>query len=166
MELKHEDAMVIAQRFVSFLTDLCIEIDGKRMIERVGSLKRGAGTVGDVELLMILDPERPRVQFGDKKVYATRLDQRLATDPNIPYKLQPAIKKADGKALKRFALVDYSRPMDDFCIELFIVKPDTWGIQNVIRTGPKEFSKRYVTNKRAGGLLPNNLSYISGTSPA
>jgi DNA polymerase/3'-5' exonuclease PolX len=162
MDLKHDEAMVIAQRFMSFLSDLCIEIDGKRMIEIVGSLKRGSHMVGDVELLMILDPTRPRAQFGDRKVYPTRLDQRLATDLNIPYKLQEAIKKANGPALKRFALTDYSRPMDDFCIELFIVKPETWGIQNVIRTGPKEFSKRYVTNKRAGGLLPNNLSYISG----
>lgn len=156
MELKHEEAMKIAQDMVRFLADLCTQI------EIVGSLKRGSRMVGDIELLMILDPTRPRVQFGDKKIYLTRLDQRLATDPNIPYKLQEAIHKANGPALKRFAFTDYSRPMDDFCIELFIVKPETWGIQNVIRTGPKAFSKRYVTNKRAGGLLPNHLTYIKG----
>jgi DNA polymerase/3'-5' exonuclease PolX len=162
MELKHEEAMGIAQRFVSFLTDLCLEIDGRRMIEIVGSLKRGEHMVGDIELLMILDPAPPRAAFGDKKIYSTKLEQRLATDPDVPYKLQEAIHKANGPALKRFALTDYSRPYDDFCIELFIVKPETWGIQNVIRTGPKEFSKRYVTNKRAGGLLPNHLTYITG----
>lgn len=158
MRLEHQDAMAIAQAFVSFLRDLCLP----GYIEIVGSLKRGSVDVGDIELLMILDPALPRAQFGDKKIYATRLDQRLATNPNIPYKLQEAIHKANGPALKRFALTDYSRPADDFCIELYIVKPETWGIQNVIRTGPREFSKRYVTNRHQGGLLPNNLTYITG----
>lgn len=158
MEMKHEDAMKIAQSFVAFLQDLCLP----DYLQIVGSLKRGSHTVGDIELLMILDATMPRAQFGDKKVYKTRLEQRLATDPDIPYKLQEAIHKANGDALKRFALTDYSRPYDDFCLELYIVKEETWGIQNVLRTGPKEFSKRYVTNKRAGGLLPNHLSYISG----
>lgn len=158
MEVKHEEAMKIAQSFVSFLQDLCLP----GYIEIVGSLKRGAHTVGDIELLMILDPAPPRAQFGDKNVYKTKLDQRLATDPDIPYKLQEAIHKANGDKLKRFALTDYSRPYDDFCLELFIVKLETWGIQNVIRTGPQGFSKRYVTNKRKGGLLPNHLTYIEG----
>src|SRR5688572_31560412 len=104
MRLKHEEAMTIAQAFVSFFRDLCLP----GYIEIVGSLKRGAQDVGDIELLMILDPAPPRVQFGDKKIYTTRLEQRLATNPNIPYKIQEAHHKANGPALKRFALTDYS----------------------------------------------------------
>jgi DNA polymerase/3'-5' exonuclease PolX len=158
MKLKHEEAMTIAQAFVAFLQDLCLP----GYIQIVGSLKRGAPEVGDIELLMILDPTPPRAQFGDKKIYTTKLEQRLATSLDIPYVIQEAKHKANGPALKRFALTDYSNAAKDFCIEFWIVKPETWGIQNVIRTGPREFSKRYVTNRRAGGLLPNNLSYITG----
>lgn len=156
MRLEYKDGLKIATDMHDYLADLCTQI------EIVGSLKRGEATVGDIEILMVLDPKPPRVQFGDRKSYKTRLDQRLATDPEIPYKLQEAIHKANGDKLKRFALTDFSRPADDFCIELYIVKIDTWGIQNVIRTGPKEFSKRYVTNKHAGGLLPNHLNYATG----
>jgi DNA polymerase/3'-5' exonuclease PolX len=158
MRLEHEKAHKIALDMANFIMDLCTQL------EIVGSLKRGEATVGDIELLMVLDPAPPRVQFGDKQIYKTKLEQRLMTDPNIPYKLQEAIHKANGPALKRFALSDFSRPSEDFCIEFWIVKPETWGIQNVIRTGPKEFSKRYVTNKRFGGLLPNHLKYVTGTT--
>lgn len=158
MRIEHQHAHKIAVDMANFIQDLCLQL------EIVGSLKRGEATVGDIEFLMVLDPKPPRAQFGDKKIYTTRLEQRLMTNPNMPYKLQEAIHKANGPALKRFAFTDYSRPADDFCIEFWIVKPETWGIQNVIRTGPKEFSRRFVTNKRFGGLLPNHLKYITGTT--
>lgn len=156
MKMPYKNAREIAQAFEAFFQDVCLQT------EIVGSVKRKELECGDIEILMIIDPTPPRAQFGDKKVYKTLLERKLATDPEIPYQLQQAIHKADGDALKRFAITEFSRPSDDFCLELWIVKPETWGIQNVIRTGPKEFSKRYVTNKHKGGLLPNHLTYITG----
>lgn len=155
MRLEREKAMQIANAFYEYLKDICTDL------EIVGSLKRGEPTVGDIELLMILDPSLrpPRPVFGQKKIFKTQLDERL-TSSAAPYLLQEAIHKADGDRQKRRAIVEYSKPADDFCIEFFIVTEETWGIQNVIRTGPRGFSKRFVTNKREGGLLPNHLQYV------
>lgn len=163
--MKYAAAMRIAKDFRDWIKDLCLQV------EIVGSLKRGdKEDVGDIELLMILDPEKNKVKvefgmfrIGEKKknLYQTVFDQRVHNSV-APYKLKEAIQKADGQRLKRFALVDYSTASDDFCIEFWIVRPDTWGIQNVIRTGPREFSQKYVTNIRDGGLLPDMYRYIRG----
>ena len=49
-----------------------------------------------------------------------------------------------------------------FRLDLFIVRPETWGVQFAIRTGPADFSHRFVTNKSLGGLLPNEMTVRDG----
>ena len=154
--MNHADAVELANEFVEWLRDCCLRI------EIVGSVKRAdKDDVGDIELLLIADlTNKPKIEFGQKVIYKTRLEERLAQLVREGI-FRQARKKADGDKLKRLAIVEYS-DVEDFCIELFIVRAETWGIQNVIRTGPHEFSKRFVTNQAKDGLLPDNLEYIKG----
>jgi len=80
-----------------------------------------------------------------------------------------------GEKLKKFVIPGYTtlNILEPFKLELYIVRAETWGIQNVIRTGPSLFSHRYVTNKsltcydlptgqRYPGLLPDQFKYVAG----
>lgn len=140
-------------------------------IEIVGSVKRGKDDVHDIEILMILNGKHPRPEFGSKVVYRTDLDKILAELLNKRILRQP-LKKADGEKYKKFAITEFSL-LNDFCPDLFIVSEKTWGIQNVIRTGPKLFSHSFVTHQgvkwmdresgaRGWGLLPERYRYVRG----
>lgn len=154
--MKYADALEIASQFYNWLAPVCVRR------EIVGSVKRRkADGIGDIELLLIADTRPPIAKFGQGKIYKTRIDEYLAKN-EPPLKLTTAKKKADGPSLKRFALSQFSTWQDDFYLELFIVRPETWGIQNVIRTGPKDFSRQFVTNVSSGGLLPDHLEYMVG----
>lgn len=153
--MKYADALEVAEEYLELVRDCCTRI------EIVGSVKRHDKLeVGDIEFLLIADPTAPRIEFGQKVIYKTKLEERLAQLVREGL-LRQARKKADGDKLKRFAIVEYS-DVEDFCIEFFIVRADTWGIQNVIRTGPHEFSRLFVTNKAYKGLLPDDLQYVKG----
>ncbi len=153
--MKYADALELATEYVEWLRDCCLRI------EIVGSVKRGdKEDVHDIEIMLIAVPSAPRPEFGQKVVHKNKLEQRLAQLVREGI-LREARKKANGDRLKRFAIVEHSS-IEDFCLELFIVRPETWGIQNVIRTGPSEFSRLFVTNKAQRGLLPDNYQYIKG----
>lgn len=47
-------------------------------------------------------------------------------------------------------------------MDLFIVRPETWACQFIIRTGPSEFSKRFVTQRSQGGMLPTGWRVQDG----
>lgn len=154
--MRIQDARTLAEQFSIWLQPVCTRL------EIVGSVKRmDKEAVHDIEILLIADPTPPKVFFGQKKVYRTLLDEHLATS-TPPKRLMQPKNKADGDKLKRFAVAEFSSYAADFCLELFIVQPETWAIQNVIRTGPGDFSKQFVTNKNKGGLLPNRYLYIKG----
>lgn len=140
----------------------------------VGSLRRADNKVmiegvHDFEFLLIPDPRRLVPVFGgglDQPKTALEKVIRNMKDEGL---IQTARNKADGEKMKRFAIVKYSG-LNDFCLEIFIVKPETWAIQAVIRTGPRIFSKRFVNNesfvfgegdRKLRGLLPNHLEYVS-----
>ena len=154
--MKLAEAVDLAGEYVEWLRDCCLRI------EVVGSVKRGdKAEMHDIEILLIADPTAPRPEFGQKVIYKNRLEERLA-QLVCEGLLGEAQKKANGDKLKRFSIMEHSMEGEEFCLELFIVRHDTWGIQNVIRTGPLEFSKRFVTNRAHMGLLPDNLQYIKG----
>lgn len=158
-------AMQIAQEMYEYLLPACDRL------EIVGSLKRADSVdVHDIEFLMILNGKHPRPEFGrPKEVYKTMLDKILA---DLQYQdiLKTPFNPADGDKLKRRAIANTGE-LNQFCVEMFIVTPKTWGIQNVIRTGPGLFSHRYVMNKgnffvendvRYEGFLPKKYTYIRG----
>lgn len=142
---------------------------GCSRLEIVGSTKRGdKSEVHDLEFLCIADTRAPRPEFGQKVVHTTMLNKIL-------FELcESGVLKfiKGGDRLKQYAIRE-ANTVNPFCLELWIVRPETWGIQNVIRTGPKLFSQRYVTNKSAvcvdketwkrwPGLLPDEFKYVAG----
>lgn len=159
-------AKIITNRLVDLLSPVC------EIIEPVGSVKRGdKPEVHDIEILLIAKTARPVPVFGQKRIYETKLDELLA-DMEQENIIKQASKKADGPRYKKRALVATGE-INEFCLDLFIVTEKTWGLQNVIRTGPALFSHRFVTNRNAvcysdqlgrkfSGFLPNDLTYVRG----
>lgn len=166
--MKLETAQRTAKEFTDRLSPACDRI------EIVGSCKRGdKDQVHDIELLLILNGKHPRPEFGQKVTPPSILD-KLISDMLASNILKEPQRKANGDRYKKFAIVEHSR-LNDFCLDLFIVSPATWGIQNVIRTGPSLFSHSYVTNRgvsfydhetnrRYHGLLPERYKYIRGVT--
>jgi hypothetical protein len=140
-------------------------------LEIVGGVKRAdKPEVHDIEFLVIADVRRPRPEFGQKVIHKTMLDKVLFELCEMGL-----LKRVmGGDKLQKYEIVEARKTeVNPFCLEIYIVRPETWGIQNVIRTGPAEFSHCFVTNrgsvcydKESGhhyyGLLPDDCQYIRG----
>lgn len=163
----YPQALELAEKFCDLLAPACSRI------EIVGSLKRGdKRDVHDIEFLVILNGKRPVPEFGrPKNVYLTMLDKILA-DLEYQDLIRQAANKANGDKLKRRAIRGTGE-INEFCMEIFIVNEKTWGIQNMIRTGPGLFSHRFVTpeniffydpdtNRKWNGFLQKKYKYIKG----
>jgi len=137
-------------------------------IEVVGSVKRGDKLeVHDIEMLMIEKAGYPRLDnFVGGRVWTSHLEKTIWTLKDAGVLRDPYFNKANGPRQKRFAIVEAG--VADFCLELFITTPAKWGIMNVIRTGPAEFSHCFVTPQGVAtsdgnwGLLPKEYEYIKG----
>jgi DNA polymerase/3'-5' exonuclease PolX len=145
-------AKELAERLARLIDPGCVRL------EIVGSVKRAdKNEVHDIEFLVIANEKTPRPEFGQKVLHKTMLDKLL-----YELCLNGVLKFIKGgDKYKQYAIVE-AQTINPFCLELWIVNPSTWGIQNVIRTGPKEFSHRFVTPKSIGGLLPDDCQYIRG----
>lgn len=165
--MKIDRAIEYANFFMGRLAPAC------HRIEIVGSTKRqDKNEVHDIELLLIPKDQRPVPEFGrPNSVYKNTLEKILA-DLHYEELLRHAIDKKDGERYKKRAIVG-AEIGNDFCLELWIVTPATWGIQNVIRTGPALFGHRFVANRSQkiydkqlnrefSGFLPDHLEYIKG----
>jgi DNA polymerase/3'-5' exonuclease PolX len=131
---------------------------GALRLEIVGSVKRAdKPDVHDIEIMVIPDPRHPRPEFGQKNPPKNMLEKCLQDLVNDGI-LCPVL---GGEKYKKF-IIQGVESLNPFYLDLFIVRPETWGVQNVIRTGPAEFSHRYVTNKCFGGLLPDDYDYVRG----
>lgn len=157
------EAKELAERLADMISPGC------HRLEIVGSVKRvDKAECHDIEFLVIANEKTPRPEFGQKVIHKTMLDKVL-------YELcqQGVLKFVKGKdRLKQYEIVE-AGTVNPFHLELWIVKPETWGVQNVIRTGPSLFSHRFVTNKSAtcfvretgrswSGLLPDQYTYVRG----
>lgn len=151
-EMDYLKAKYLAEKYAELIRPGCTRL------EIVGSVKRGDKLeVNDIEYLVIADEKAPRPEFGQKIVHKTVLDKVLYDLCEAGY-----LKfKMGGDKLKKYELLEAGE-INPFHIEIYIVKPETWGIQNVIRTGPSEFSHRFVTNKAYSGLLPDSCEYVRG----
>jgi hypothetical protein len=118
-----------------------------------GSLRRGSVDVGDLELIAISDGEA-LYQAVDEWLYKGIVEKRL---------------KSNGSPIawaRRYrAMLFQGVPVD-----LFVTCPSQWGLIHVLRTGPgkpesywKGGANQYlVTQRRQGGLLPNDLRMADG----
>jgi len=127
-----------------------------------GSIRRGRETVKDIELLAIPLQRREvtRDLFGkEEEVFHCRLWRLLdlaVAKPGSALKKHPPIngRAAPWNGKKQRKLLWHDVPVD-----LFTATPSTWGSQLLIRTGPSDFSTRYVSLlkregfRHAGGLI-------------
>lgn len=138
----YSQALLLAEKLKALLEPACSRI------EIVGSVKRAdKREVHDIEFLAILNGKHPRPEFGKPKDVHTTMLGKILADLEYADVIRQASNKADGDKLKRRAIIGTGE-MNEFCMEIFIVTPQTWGIQNVIRTGPGLFSHRFVTPDR------------------
>lgn len=150
--MRYQTALAYARRLQELITPGCARI------EIVGSVKRAdKPEVHDIELLVIPDARTPRPEFGQKVLHKTMLEKVLYELCN-----QGILWPVKGGEKYKQYIIQAVESLNPFHLDLFIVRPDTWGIQNVIRTGPSSFSRRFVTNVSHGGLLPDKYKYIRG----
>lgn len=160
----YDKANEYANQFLNRLSPFC------ERIEVVGSVKRNdKPDVHDIEILLIQKQGNPVPEFGRPNIYTSWIDKAMA-DLEYEGLLRQAADKKDGDRYKKRAIIGTGE-LNEFCLDLFIVTPATWGLQNMIRTGPSLFSHRAVTNRSAmafdretgnkyNGFLPNDLKYI------
>lgn len=176
--MNYEEAYTLTQKFKKLLEPACARI------MTVGSVRRGdinvqKKGVHDIEFLIIPKLDLESDMFGhpipnqDKNQLELLLDDLKAQGI-----LAIPERKADGQKFKKFAIpgceyLDKDNKLKEFCLELWIVNEKTWGIQAVIRTGPSEFSYKFVNSekyvgfhkasgKRLRGALPHYYEYIAG----
>ena len=148
-ETKTRIPLALARRLAGEVVAL-LEPTCKR-IEIAGSIRRGKPDVGDMEILAV-----PRIEmesadlFGDPQ--PVNLLDRLCTLLLRDSTFQPR-RDVNGRAAfgERYKRLSYKGvPLDLFSV----IEPAQWGVLYLIRTGPADFSKRFVTSKAAGGMLP------------
>lgn len=150
------EARTIAEYYRTELAPYC------ERIEIAGSIRRDKPEVGDIEMVAI-----PKFKvfgngmFGGQNKYNS-LDNVIQEAHRNGMQL---IK--NGSRYKQMLLPkDTSRESANkgfITIDLFIVLPPSqWGVQLLIRTGPAEFSKKAVTQRRSGGLLPSDCMVKDG----
>lgn len=122
-------------------------------IEIAGSIRRERPEVKDLELVAIAKRGGKPV-WGEPATAAGLLDAmvaRLIQSRELP--LDPSLKR-NGPRYKRFL---YVRGATRLPVDLFIVTPENWGNQLVIRTGNADFSHRLVTPMAQGGFMPDGM---------
>ena len=149
-----EDVRPAAERLVAEMRPAC------RQIAIAGSVRRGCAEVGDMEI--VAEP-----------ILTQTTDMFEGPGPALPLELAEVIArlvrrgglrigdKFGPRYKKLWVPIDGQLP----CIQLdlFIVLPPAqFGPQMVIRTGPASFSKRFVTLRRHGGLMPSHLREKDG----
>jgi len=153
VDMRHADALMVAEGFVERLRPVCTRIEIK------GSLCRLKAEVKDIDILAIPDLSplpRPRAEFGKPipKVYKTALDkllEEMAAEEVMVF-------KKGGDRYKQLWLKHAG-----IAVELWLVLPPAqWGVQAVIRTGPAEFGHWMVTRKSKGGALPDQFIVADG----
>lgn len=129
-------AHILAEKVLLELVPAC------ERIEVAGSIRRGKALVRDLELVAI--PNRVPNLFGEPG--ESELDPVL--EKLVAQGAMELLK--GGDKYKQFLLVKAGIKLD-----LFLCNAETWGMCYLIRTGPEDFSKRVVTQRSKGGMLPS-----------
>jgi DNA polymerase/3'-5' exonuclease PolX len=150
MELVH--ARQAAADVAALLAPAC------ERIEVAGSIRRERPEVKDLELVAIAK-QGGRPVWGEPATAAGPLEglvARLLQTRQLA--LDPALKRLGAK-YKRLL---YIRGAIRLPVDLFIVAPENWGNQLVIRTGNAEWSHLLVTPRRQGGFMPDDMWHKDG----
>ncbi|HSG61651.1 MAG TPA: hypothetical protein VLA24_09480 [Pseudomonadales bacterium] len=114
-------------------------------IELAGSIRRRQPMVGDIEIIAA-----PRLLYDllGEPMNVSEVDTLLA--------LWPIALVKNGQKYKKFLFTGSAG--NEYQVDLFLQPdPATWGINYMIRTGSADFSRRMVTPRRHGGMMPDHL---------
>jgi DNA polymerase/3'-5' exonuclease PolX len=117
----------------------------------VGSVRRRAPVVHDIEILMLPKPGTVKDLFGGL------LDGNLFEEnfPNLVKQWNAQIMQ-NGPKRKKLRLSE--GPV----LELRVGTLAGWAVETVISTGPAEFSRKCVTIRKKSGFLPSNCRVSDG----
>ena len=144
-KIPYKEGLDLADRIKEELSPWCDEI------EIAGSLRRKKPTIGDIEIVCI--PKRQMNLFGEPD--ASLLDMHLYSLLSDGRLLQG---DKNGDNYKNF----YIPALPELKLDLFITNPECWPVIFAIRTGSANFSRRLVTQKNKGGLLPSEYNVSKG----
>ncbi len=133
------DAALVAAELIEALADAC------ERIEVAGSLRRGRPDVGDIELVAMpkSHAETPGL-FDDGG--AEVCDLRNAVGRLIT---AGTVERLMGGA----RYVKLRHVASGIQVDLFMVRaPASWGVLYLLRTGPADYSRQFVTDIRWSGL--------------
>lgn len=142
------DVLEIAHELMADLAPVC------ERANIAGSVRRGKEVVKDLEIVAM--PVLGRDLFGQVTLEAPNgLDEVLGRLVRAG-RLERAAK--NGPRYKQFIVPPLGIKLDLF----LVLPPAEYGVQLVIRTGPAAFSRRFVTRRAWGGLLPSHLKVHAG----
>lgn len=155
------DARFVAATALEVLAPAC------ERIEIAGSVRRGANTCGDVEVVCIPKLGEPgRDLFGEAigeppDELHDLCDALRASGRMIP-RLNKLGRESWGRKLKWMFFYpnagNWKWP-EAMALDVYACDAETWGATLAIRTGPADFSHRLVTPKAAGGYCPAPLQF-------
>lgn len=147
LEMDYVDAKKIADLIVTELSPFC------KRIAIGGSLRRLSPEMKDIEIIALPRDEPVNDLFGEPESHYKLLDylnsgfvRRLPDGTEVRRRI-----KGQEKYFQ-FSLIE------GIALDLFVVTPPAqWGVIFALRTGPANFSKLLVTNKKHNGYLPDGF---------
>ena len=118
----------------------------------VGSVRRCKPVVHDIEFLVIPKQTQTTDMFGTAGKPTIELDAVIGD----LVRGWNASLITNGERLKKVILAE------GLPLEINISSETRWAVESVIKTGPADFSRRVVTTRRQGGLLPSNCVIKDG----
>lgn len=147
VRMSYPFAKGMAFRMVELLSDVC------ERIEIAGSIRRQKEIIGDIEIVLV--PKPTLDLFGNEGFGAWQIENNLTQAGYVLEKNGDYFKKAHLPNIG-------NRYGENVNYDIFLTTPEKWGVIFTIRTGPAEFSHRFVTPRNQGGLLPSYLKVKDG----
>ena len=135
---------------------------GGDQIAIAGSIRRQVAAVADIEIVAIptIQPAHgAMVSLIDRQPTATESALDSVIESLIADKPHFRRKDKNGPKYKNFEIDTSIGPIQ---LDLFITTINQWGPIFAIRTGSERFSKRLVTQRGQGGLMPLGFRMIDG----
>lgn len=154
----YAEVVKIAEALKERLTPFC------ERLELAGSLRRRKPMIGDIELVAIPKFEErvvtPAGLFQEAKTERVHLLKEYLDGLMAEGKISHTPQKAWGDRYSRFLV--QSKQGHEYKVDLFMPRPENWGVIFLIRTGSAEFSEWMVTEGHKGGPLPAGYRVAGG----
>lgn len=154
----YAEVLKIAESILTRLKPFC------ERVELAGSLRRRKSLIGDIELVAIPKFEErvvaPAGLFQEAKTEPVNLLKEYLNGLLAEGKISHTPQKAWGDRYSRFVV--QSKQGQEYKVDLFMPRPENWGVIFLIRTGSAEFSEWMVTEGYKNGPLPEGYRVAGG----